>query len=246
MKTLNLRVCRLKIILGKLASFFLSGLLVTSCSHSSRDLASENFSMSSDSTDKITMKTDESQGIQRVSAPLSGKQKAKTISNYEVQLPKVIPLELEGNLSISGSNTVFPLSKIIAERFIEEGFPGEVKVTSTVNNQGFKLFCHEGKLDIVNASRPISEAEKSACQNIGREPLGFQIAVDGITIVTSTQNKFLPTSINKSELIRLFTAESWSEVNLKWPNLEIKRQLPSGVALDIFAKVFFLIETDLD
>ncbi|MBE7383136.1 MAG: PstS family phosphate ABC transporter substrate-binding protein [Leptolyngbya sp. SIO1E4] len=142
-----------------------------------------------------------------------------------VQLPEIDPLEVEGDISIAGSSTVFPISLAIYENFIQYGYAGKIKLDSIGSGAGFRLFCEEGESDISNASRPIKEEEVEACTAIGRQPIEFRIGTDALAIVVNPANEFI-TNVTKEELATIFTAEKWSDVNSDWPNEIIERFVP--------------------
>ncbi|MFB2970337.1 PstS family phosphate ABC transporter substrate-binding protein [Aerosakkonema sp. BLCC-F183] len=155
---------------------------------------------------------------------------ARTNKNSSgVRLPEIDPLEVEGNLTVAGSSSVFPLSKVIYERFIAYGYAGTIDLYSIGTGAGFNLFCKEKKSDITNASRPIEEEEIKACTANGRTPVEFRIGSDAVAVVINRKNRFV-NNVTTKELATLFTAEKWSDVNPKWPNERIQRILPSSTA----------------
>ncbi|MDY6937887.1 MAG: substrate-binding domain-containing protein [Cyanobacteriota bacterium] len=143
----------------------------------------------------------------------------------EIELPRVDPLEVEGNLSMAGSSTVFPLSRAISDRFIEYGYAGLIQLNSIGSGGGFELFCEEGTTDISNASRPIKDEEIQACGEIGRSPIEFRVGTDALAVVVNLGNRFA-TDVTKEELAALFTARKWSDVNPNWPDEDIERFVP--------------------
>ena len=166
-------------------------------------------------------------GIQSISST-SSPTPASSESNTGIELPNVNPLKLAGELKIGGSTTLYFLSKAIADRFIEEGYPGKVNIASAGTAKGFQLFCSEGKLDVLNAYRPISNQEIQACNQAGRQPIGFPVAMDALTVVVSSQNDFLPSNLSSKELNKILISEKWSDVNKDWPDRAIKRIVQSG------------------
>ena len=156
--------------------------------------------------------------VQPVSVP-------ETPPESKVRLPEIDPLDVEGDLSIAGSSTVFPLSRAIYERFIEYGYAGKVKLDRVGSGAGFRLFCEGGKTDISAASRPIKAREVQACAKINRRPIEFHIGTDALAVVINPENKFI-TNITKEELAAVITSEKWSDVNPNWPNDKIKRFVP--------------------
>lgn len=153
------------------------------------------------------------------------------------QLPEVNPLEVEGDMNIAGSSTVFPLSESMYERFIEDGYAGTIKLSSIGSGVGFRLFCRAGETDISNASRLINEKEISACQDIDRQPLEFRVGVDALAVVVHPKNEFL-NGATKEELRTIFTAEKWSDINADWPDELIVRFIPDADSgtLDFFVE----------
>ena len=84
-------------------------------------------------------------------------------------------LEVAGDIISAGSSTVYPLSERMAERFVEEGYAGNITIDSVGTGGGFERFCKAGETDIANASRPIREEEVANCATIGRTPIEFRV-----------------------------------------------------------------------
>jgi phosphate binding protein len=137
-----------------------------------------------------------------------------------VMLPEVDPAAVTGNVVIAGSSTVYPLTQAIAERFTDEGYAGQITIDSIGTGGGFERFCTAGDSDIVNASRPINDEERAACQalNPAREPIEFRVGTDALAVVVSSENDFL-TDITIEDLGRIFSGEvtSWNELNPSYP-----------------------------
>jgi phosphate transport system substrate-binding protein len=91
---------------------------------------------------------------------------------------------LSGTITIDGSSTVFPLTQAAAEGFQGENSGVHVTVGESGTGGGFEKFC-AGETDISDASRPIEPEEISACKKKGITYDDFQVANDGITIVTN-------------------------------------------------------------
>lgn len=170
----------------------------------------------------------ESLGIQKVERKLIKPPSSQDSNKQSIVLPEVKPLELEGKLAISGSQVVLPISQAIAQRFLQEGYSGKIELSALDTQVGFKIFCEQKTLDIINTVRPITAQESATCAKSGVEPIGFPIAIDAVTIVVSSQNNFLPNSLTRDELAKVFTAQKWSDVNPKWPQELIKRFIPKG------------------
>jgi phosphate transport system substrate-binding protein len=90
---------------------------------------------------------------------------------------------LSGRIVIDGSSTVAPLSSAAAEEFNAENSGVDIEVRTSGTGGGFEVFC-KGETDISDASRPINDDEKAACQGSGVAFEEFRVASDGITLVT--------------------------------------------------------------
>lgn len=143
------------------------------------------------------------------------------------KLPEVNPLELSGDIIIMGSSTVYPLTEAMAERFIDEGFRGNITIDSVGSGAGFERFCVAGESDIANASRPIRDSEVESCRSIGREPLEIRVGTDALAIVIHPENDFL-TDVDVETLALIFSDKvtNWSDVNEAWPATPILRFSP--------------------
>jgi phosphate transport system substrate-binding protein len=92
--------------------------------------------------------------------------------------------DLSGNITIDGSSTVQPFAEAAAELFGEENSGVRVNVGASGTGGGFEKFC-AGETDISDASRPIEDDEKKACEEKGIEYAEVQVANDGIAVVTN-------------------------------------------------------------
>jgi phosphate transport system substrate-binding protein len=92
-----------------------------------------------------------------------------------------------GEVNVSGSSTVQPISVAAGEAFQEENADVTVNVDGPGTGDGFELFCN-GETDISDASRPIEQEEIDACTENGVEYVELQIAYDGLTVMTSPNN----------------------------------------------------------
>ncbi len=141
-------------------------------------------------------------------------------------LPMVDPLAVSGDVISAGSSTVFPLAEVMAARFQDEGFSGQITIDSIGSGGGFERFCVTGETDVSNASRPIKDSEIESCASIGRTPIEFRVGTDALAVTVSQENDFL-TSVTFEELAAIFsTAETWADVNADWPTEPIVRYIP--------------------
>ena len=144
------------------------------------------------------------------------------------ELPMVDPLEVTGDIVTAGSSTVFPLSEAMAERFIDEGYSGQITVDSIGSGAGFQRFCESGETDVSNASRAIKDSEVEQCAAIERTPIEFRVGTDAIAVTVSPENDWLSEGVTMEELAFIFSADytNWSDVNPDWPAEPIQRFTP--------------------
>ena len=96
--------------------------------------------------------------------------------------------DMEGEVAISGSSTVEPISSLVADMFVDVAPGIEVTVDSPGTGDGFKLFC-EGETDISDASRQIKDSEKATCFENGIDNIvELKVGIDGIAVMTSAAN----------------------------------------------------------
>ena len=114
--------------------------------------------------------------------------------------------ELSGDLNISGSSTVEPITIAVAERFNEEHPDVNITVDGPGTGDGFELFC-QGETDINDASSKIKEEQIAACEENGIEFIELQIGNDGIAIMTNTANEAV-TCLTLADIYALVGPES--------------------------------------
>lgn len=90
---------------------------------------------------------------------------------------------VSGEVTISGSSTVEPISSLVAESFSAANPDVSISVDGPGTGDGFELFCN-GETDISDASRPIEQEEIDACADAGVEFVELQIGLDGLSILT--------------------------------------------------------------
>ena len=95
--------------------------------------------------------------------------------------------DVSGQVTISGSSTVEPISVRVAELFRDVAPNVSVTVDGPGTGDGFKLFC-AGETDISGASRRIKDAEAEACAEAGVEWIELRVGIDGIAVLTNLEN----------------------------------------------------------
>jgi phosphate transport system substrate-binding protein len=166
-----------------------------------------------------------------------------------VELPEVVPSDVNGNIIAAGSSTVYPLSEAIVDLFKSEGYTGEITIDSIGSGAGIERFCKTGETDIANASRKIKDSEIETCKEINRNPIEIRVGTDAIALVVNPENDFL-TNVTLDELAMIYSdqAVNWADVNPAWPAEPIKRYAPgtdSGT-YDFFIEVVMQPKYDKD
>ncbi len=121
-----------------------------------------------------------------------------------------------GSIAISGSSTVEPISALNAEKFAADNPSVAISVDGPGTGDGFQLFC-SGETDISDASRPIKDEEAATCAENGVVYKEVQVAIDGISVLTSPANGAI-SCLNYGDMYALVGPEStgfgsWADAN---------------------------------
>ncbi|MBK1990401.1 PstS family phosphate ABC transporter substrate-binding protein [Sphaerospermopsis aphanizomenoides BCCUSP55] len=126
-------------------------------------------------------------------------------------------------IKIDGSSTVYPITQGIAKEFPAVATNNtQVQVNISGTGGGFEKFC-TGKIDINNASRPISKTEMADCNKNGVRYIELPIAFDALTIAVHPQNTWAK-DITVAELQKMWepAAEGkitkWNQIRSSWPD----------------------------
>lgn len=130
--------------------------------------------------------------------------------------------DLSGDIDGDGSSTVFPITEAVAEEFGKKY--SNVRVTAGIagTGGGFEKFC-AGETDFNDASRPIKDEEAQACTDAGIDYTEFQVAFDGLSIVTNPSNDFVD-CLTVAELKKIWepaaegTITNWNQVRDGFPD----------------------------
>ena len=140
---------------------------------------------------------------------------------------------------ISGSSTVFPFARTVAEHYaVKFDAPAPV-IEMTGTGGGFQAFCAAGSaIDIANASRAIKKSERELCAGNGYEDVvQFRIGHDGIVIAASRENPLRSLTLDQiyRGLAKDLPAaggfapnphELWSDVDPSLPAIQIEAHGP--------------------
>lgn len=94
---------------------------------------------------------------------------------------------LSGSIFVSGSSTVEPITTAVAKLFSESNPNVAIQVEGPGTGDGFAKFC-AGETDISDASRPIKGEEAEKCAENGVEFIELEVAIDGLSVITSAKN----------------------------------------------------------
>lgn len=143
-------------------------------------------------------------------------------------------------IRVVGSSTAFPFISAIAEEFGRFSDYGTPIIESVGSGMGFSMFCQgagKNTPDIVMSSRKINDAELKLCKsNNINNIIELIIGYDGIVIASSKDSDKLDftkkdlfkalskysTSNEYIETIPLNNFRYWSEINNRFPNIDIE------------------------
>ena len=139
--------------------------------------------------------------------------------------------DLEGDIAIDGSSTVYPITEAMAEEF-GDLTDGNVRVVVGVSGTGggFKKFC-AGETVISDASRPIKQKEIDLCAEAGVDFVEIPVAIDGLSVMVNPANDFVE-CMTIDELHTLWAPEAeevvtkWSQVRDGWPDRDVRLYAP--------------------
>ena len=141
-----------------------------------------------------------------------------------------------GEIFISGSSTVEPISLRTQELFNDIHPNVLIAVDGPGTGDGFALFC-SGETDISNASRSIKSSEAEECAANGVNYVELQVGIDGLGVMTNAANGAVE-CVSFADLYALTGPEatgigSWADANAVSAELGGAGNLPDA-PLDIF------------
>ena len=131
---------------------------------------------------------------------------------------------LSGKICADGSSTVGPLTTAAAEAFGAANPGVQVTVGISGTGGGFEKFC-AGETDLSDASRPIKDEEKTACESKGIKFHELLVANDGITVVVNKDNDWAK-CLTVDQLKTMWgpdsKASSWKDIDPSFPDESLK------------------------
>ena len=128
------------------------------------------------------------------------------------------------SISADGSSTVGPLATAAVERYEDENPDARITVGISGTGGGFERFCR-GETDLSNASRPIEDEERQACEQEGIEFIELQVANDALTVVVNAENDWAE-CLTVEQLKKIWgpgsKVDNWQDVDPSFPDQELK------------------------
>jgi len=127
-----------------------------------------------------------------------------------------------GTITIDGSDTVYPLTKAMADAFRQANPGVQVNVAFSGTGGGFRKFC-AGQVDIEDASRPIKAAEAEQCLRQNVEYIELAMAFDSLSVVVNPENNFV-NCLTVQELKSIWqpsaegTINNWHQIRASFPD----------------------------
>jgi phosphate transport system substrate-binding protein len=112
-----------------------------------------------------------------------------------------------GEVNVSGSSTVEPITSLVAELFAEKNPDVAVRVDGPGTGDGFKLFCND-ETDISDASRAIKDEEAAECETKGITYTELPVGLDGLTVIVNKSSSLGLKCLSQGDLYGLFGPES--------------------------------------
>ncbi|MEM1368355.1 MAG: PstS family phosphate ABC transporter substrate-binding protein [Cyanobacteria bacterium P01_H01_bin.15] len=150
---------------------------------------------------------------------------------------------LSGTVIVDGSSTVFPITDLMTEEFMQRNPNVGIIIGVSGSGGGFDKLC-EGDIDIANASRPIGPEEIEDCTENGVEFVELPIAFDGISVVINPENDWA-TCLDVEDLRRIWepaalgSVMSWHSVRNDFPDEPLSLYAPGNESgtFDYFTEV---------
>jgi phosphate transport system substrate-binding protein len=138
---------------------------------------------------------------------------------------------VSGEILVSGSSTVEPISTGVAEALAATNPGFRFTVEGPGTGDGFKKFC-AGETDISDASRKIKDEEAAACQAAGIDYVELKVAIDGISVLTASADTGV-SCLSFADLYALIGPEStgfarWSDAHALASQLGSNTTFPDG------------------
>ena len=139
--------------------------------------------------------------------------------------------DLSGEVAVTGSSTVFPISEAMAVEFKAVQSGVRVNVASTGTGAGGRAMC-AGESDVWNASRPSKQSELDTCAENGIEVIEIPVAFDALSVVVNPENDWAE-CLTVEQLKTIFgpeaqgTITNWNQVDSSFPDVNLSLYGPT-------------------
>ncbi len=119
--------------------------------------------------------------------------------------------QLEGQITIQGSDTMLNIGTAWAEAFMDENPGVDVQVQGGGSGTGIAALIN-GTVDFANASRGMKDSEIEEAKAKGVDPIEHKVAIDGIAVIVHPNNPV--EGLTKDQLGAIYRGEitNWKEV----------------------------------
>jgi phosphate transport system substrate-binding protein len=114
-------------------------------------------------------------------------------------------------LRIKGSDTVFPLTQMLAEEFMKRNIDASVLIHGGGSGTGISALL-SGTTDITQSARELSADEKLKLKKEGIPVTETIIAFDALAVIVNPENKITQLSIQQLESIFTGAVTNWKDV----------------------------------
>ncbi|MBX3083242.1 MAG: substrate-binding domain-containing protein [Anaerolineae bacterium] len=140
-----------------------------------------------------------------------------------------IPVETTGTVTIDGSPSLYSPIKAVTTAFTPRY--GKITVNTAMfgDEAGFRKLC-ANTVDVVGATRPMTDAEAQACQTASVQTLRLQVAAKAAVVVVNSANSFAQ-CLKGDQIAKIFasdaTATKWNQVSDSFPDQDLLILTPS-------------------
>jgi len=128
----------------------------------------------------------------------------------KAQLATGTDTNVTGDFKESGSTTMAEIATLWAAQFKDD--TGHTVTLSTPGSgAGIKSF-YQGEVEVAQASRAMTAAEKQLAIDNGMDPVEWKVAVDGIAIIVNVDNPVDTLTLSQLEGIFNGTITNWNQV----------------------------------
>ena len=140
------------------------------------------------------------------------------------QAYRSLPSRPTGVVDIDGT-TAGSLTPFQVERYQPVRNAAEIRVGNNGEDQAYQELC-AGRIDLVDAARPISRAEWEACQAVGLDVVQFQVAAEALVIAIKSETDIGADCLTVDQVRDIYRAGSpltnWSQEPLGFDDVPLR------------------------